>query len=136
MGFKEMYAYLFYIFYKIFDSFKTTRWLMDMKAIVCVFSLEFWILFSGFNYCKYFLHLNYRPHFFTIETLIPFTLLIGLNCLFFLKDDRWKEYVEKFDQLPKEQNTKGRYIVISLTIFLFLNLIFSIYINPPVGGWK
>jgi hypothetical protein len=107
-----------------------------MKAMVCLLSLEFWILLSVYNYFRYLFSFPNQLFLFSMANLVPLALLMGLNWAFFWKDDKWKEYVETFDKLPKEQNTKGRYIVISLTIFLFLNFCFSTYINPPLGGWK
>ena len=136
MGLKKMYYYLFYKFYRLFEAYKTTRWLTDIKAVIVVMSIEVWALFSLQNYYDVLLHQHGKLSFYSFKVLIPFAIIIIINWFAFVHDDKWKEYVYEFDQWPKEKNKKGTWIVAGITLFVFAILVFSFYLNPPPGGWK
>ena len=136
MSLTKMYHYLFYKYYRLFEAFKTTRWLTDTKAVIVVMSIEIWILFSLNNYYDILSHHRGQLNFISFKVLIPFISLILINWYTFLKDDRWKDYVKEFDQWPKRKNIIGGWIIAGVTLFFFANLIFSIYLDPPPGGWK
>ncbi|NQX41295.1 hypothetical protein HQN84_20765 [Pedobacter steynii] len=136
MSLKVMYYYLFYKFYKLFEAFKTTRWLTDTKAIIVVMSIEIWILFSLNCYYDVLSHKRGQLNFISIKVLVPFILLLIIKWFAFWRDDRWKDYVKEFDKWPEEKNNKGGWIVAGITLFFFANLLFSLYLDPPPGGWK
>lgn len=133
---KTMYYYLFYKFYRLFESFETTRWLTDVKAVICIISIEIWILFSLLNYYDVLTHRHIIFSFFSLTVLIPLVILLLIKWVLFWKDDRWREYVKEFDKWPKRKNQIGGWVVAGLTLLIFANLILSLYLDPPVGGWK
>lgn len=114
---------------------KTTTWLSDAKAVLVILSLEIWVLFSLNNYVDIYLKKHGRLSFFSFKVLIPFIILLLIKWLFFWKDDRWKDYVQHFDNWPKEKNDRGGWLVAFVVLFCLANLIFSFYLNPPSGGW-
>ncbi len=71
-----MYYYLFYKYYRLFEAFKTTRWLTDTKAIIVVISIEIWILFSLNCYYDVLSHTRSQLDFISIKVLVPFILLL------------------------------------------------------------
>lgn len=131
-----MYYYLFYKYYRLFEHFKTTRWLTDVKAVIVVISLEIWILFSLNNYWDVLLGRHGELSFFSFKVLVPFLLLMLLKWFAFWKDDRWKEYVNEFNQWSQKTNNQGSWIVACITLLCFANLVFSFYLNPPPGGFR
>ena len=72
----------------------------------------------------------------SFRILIPFIAILLLKWFAFWKDDKWKYYVSEFDQLPKEKNNKGSWIIACIILLCFVNLIFSFYLNPPPGGFR
>jgi len=131
-----MYYYLFYKYYKLFEAFKPKQWTPDISAITLLMSLEIWIFFAANNYYDILSHQHGTLVFFSFRILIPFIIILLIKWLAFWRNDRWKNYIHKFDQLPEETNQTGTSIVTFITIFIFANLIFSFYLNPPPGGWK
>ena len=124
----ETYYYLFYTYYRLFESFKTTRWLTDMKATIAVSSLEIWILLSVQFYYNVLIHKKEMFNFFSFKILTPFIVLFIIKWAVFLKDSKWKKYAAKFDNLPNSQNNKRFWIVGGLTLISFANLIYSLYL--------
>lgn len=136
MSIKESYYYIFYIFYKLFDRFKTTRWLMETKAAIVIAILEVWILFSIINYYDFINGKRVDLAFSSPIILIPFIAIVALKCYLFIFNDTWKVYVKEFDEWPKTKNRRGGWIVVFIVILVISNFIFSFYLNPPPGGLR
>ena len=131
MSLIKMHCYLFYKFYKLFEYFETTRWLTTMKAVIVIYSIEIWLVFSIINYIDYFSGSHGNNSTIYYKTLIPFILMTYFKWIFFWKNNDWKKYVKEFDNLPENINRKGSLMVTLITIISFLNLIFSFFLNPP-----
>jgi len=100
MEIKEVYYYTYYKFYRLFDSFKTTRWLMDMKAMVLLGVLELWLLFSIINYYVFFSGNSIKLTFVSPAFLIPFVLIVCIKWMLFVFNDSWKTYFKEIDSWP------------------------------------
>lgn len=131
-----MYYYLFYKFYRLFEAFRTTRWLTDVKAGGAVMALEILFLFSMNDYYEFMTGKHRRLEMNSKEILIPLSILGIIKWIFFVKDDIWKDYVDKFDAWPKEKNKKGFWVVVGVVVFVIANFIYGIYLNPPPGGLR
>ena len=136
MSITEIYYYLFYKFYKLFAAFKPKIWPADMSAVTVVLSLEICILFSLSNYYDVFIKRQEDLEFLSLKILIPFILILAIKWLAFWRNDKWKDYVSKFDQWSENENSRGTQAVVLLTIIIIANLILSFYLNPPPAGWK
>lgn len=133
MSIVEMYYYLFYKFYKLFDFFKTKGFPPESKAIVMVMSLNLWIILSIFFYYNI---VSGKRGSLILFLLISLLIIIVGNWFIFWRKDKWRKYVTEFDQWPEEKNKQGTWIVAGLTLLLFTNLVFSLYMDPPPGGWN
>ena len=136
MSFVEMYYYIFYKYYKLCMALKPKQWTPEMIAVLImmnligllIFPIQFYYdLFSGTRGIIAFLS-------FKVIAILLFTLIV--QWLAFWRDDRWKQYVERFDQLPPNKNEKGGWIVAVVTILLLANCIVALTLDPPSGGWK
>lgn len=136
MNITEMYYYLFYKYYRLFQTFKPKGWTADMSAVTVILSLEIAIVFSLYNYYAIITQKHQELEFFSFEILIPFFLIIVLKWIAFWRNDKWKDYIFKFDQWSEEENSGGTRAVAWLTILIIGNLVLSFYLNPPPGGWK
>jgi len=141
MSIKQLYSYFFYILYgiwfKIDKSFGATGpFPTKMKALICMFGIEVWLVFSIALYFGYFF--NIHPHivFFSFFGLAPFIILLVMKWFIFEKDDRWENYVKEFNRWSPKKNRAGAWIVIIVILFIVFNFIYSLHLNPPPGGLK
>ncbi len=141
MSIKQLYGYFFYILYRIWlkidKAFGATGpFPTKMKALICMFGIEVWLVFSIALYFGYFF--NVHPHiaFFSFIGLGPFIILLGIKWFIFEKDDQWKYYVKEFDSWPSQKKRTGAWIVIIMILFIIFNFIYSLYLNPPPGGLR
>ncbi len=132
MKIKELYYYTFYKFYRLINSSSVTRGNAKFKAILLLIVIESWVAFSFINYYDL-LVLQKQRHISSalIVSLIGFTWFI--KWLFFIRNDNWIKYVERFDQWPPQKNRKGTLIVMLVITLLTLNFIIPFYLNPPPG---
>lgn len=131
MNTKEMYSYLFYKFYK-FAKWSPSIYPSDTVATLSVASLEIWSLFSLDNYYDIIRGRHGQLSFVSFKVLIPFLTIIFLKFYYFGSSKKWRQYILRYERWPKEKNIKGTWIVVGLTIFIFLNLGLSLYLNPPI----
>ncbi len=141
MSIKQLYGYFFYILYRIWfkidKSFGATgSYPTKMKALICLFGIEVWFVFSIALYFGYFFSIHPHIAFFSFIGLAPFIILLVMKWFVFEKDDRWKNYVKKFDSWPPKKNRAGAWIVIVMILFIIFNFILALYLNPPPGGLK
>jgi hypothetical protein len=141
MSIKQLYGYFFYILYRMWlridKGFGATGpFPTKMKALICMFGVEVWLVFAVALYCGYFFNIHPHIAFFSFIGLAPFIVLLIMKWFIFEKADRWKNYVNEFDSWPPKRNRVGTWIVILLILFIILNFIYSLYLNPPPGGLK
>lgn len=126
---KRAYYYYFYKVYRFIEytseMFGGAFW-TDFKTVVVMVALEIWFVVSFFNYYNVYLN-NVKPLSKTSYIVVAIFFSI-LNYLIFTHTDKWKEYTKRFDELPKEINKKGSWIVFGITLFIICNLIFSFYL--------
>lgn len=141
MSIKQLYGYFFYILYrmwlKIDRAFGATGpFPTKMKALICMFGIEVWLVFAIALYCGYFFNIHPHIALFSFVGLAPFIVLLVMKWFIFEKDDRWKNYVKEFDSWPPKRNRVGTLGVVMMILFVIFNLIYSLYLNPPPGGLK
>jgi len=133
MNIKKAYYYLFYKFYK-FGERSPSSLPSDYTAILAISVLE--VLFLGalkFYYIE-FIDQNNSFEFFSFQTLVPLIAVLLLNYFAFFKNDRWKEYVNEFNQWPRKRNIIGTWIVIGIVVFIIVNMVVAIHIMGQITG--
>ena len=124
----EMYYYFFYKIYSLMEYFKKNDIGNKFRAIIFMTFIESWILFSIYNYLDAILNQHNTIEFWSVR-MIPFLVILLLKWFAFIKDDAWKSYVQKFNDLPPEKNSNGTFIVTSIVVFIFANLVVSCYLQ-------
>jgi hypothetical protein len=132
---KRGYFYLFYKFYK-FSQWSPSIFPSNSVAVLDIMSLELFVLLSMYNYYAILFKQNWYSECLSIEFLAPVLFIPIFNSFIFFKDRKWEDYIKEFDSWPREKNASGTWIVVGIILFIAGNLIFSFYLNPPLGGWK
>lgn len=124
-----MYYYFFYKIYKFLQLSFLTKGNTKYKAVLIIINLEILTVFSFFNYEDVFFKQHVDVNFFSVKVLLPVILLGLIKWFLFSRDDRWMDYVKKFDQWPKKKNRIGTVIVIGIVALLVANFIASVHFN-------
>jgi hypothetical protein len=133
--FKKAYSYLFYKMYKHFES-GPSIWLSDWKASFSILVLEIWLCLSGLNYYSiFFKKAVLSDTILTVSSLCLVVFLAAIKYIAFEYQDRWKKVVNDFDELPKNKNKAGTYIVLTVILIIIANLIFSFFLLSKVD-WQ
>lgn len=112
------------------------KFLTDFKAGIVMIALEFWVVLSIYNYytiiTKQNLYLSFKSPF----VYVPFIIIILLKLRNFTNKNQWEEHHKCFDDLSKEANRKGGWIVFWISALIILNLIFSFYLMMQIDWSK
>lgn len=122
---KRAYFYLFYTFYKWYES-SYFVWASDWKAGISVMLIEVWLVLSIVIYYNVLIDRYFQLDRDVFMSLV-FAIVI-INTKIFTFSDEWKKYVREFDKLPKNINRKWRIITWGVVFLLIINLIFSFYL--------
>ena len=133
MAIKRYYYYLFYKFYK-FGEWSPSSFPSDWTATVAILALEIGFLISLKVYYFDFFNRNDDWNPFSLQTIIPFAGILLLNYLAFLINDKWKTYVNEFEQLPESKNLTGTWIVVGISIFVIVNIVVAFHIMGQITG--
>ncbi len=127
---KNAYYYLFYKIYK-FSEAAPAKWGSDWKAGISIIALEIWFLLALICYYNVLVdrYFQLRKSHFIIAGMI----IIVSNYFAFFYTDVWKDYVKKFDALPKKINRIGSWIVFGIVILVIVNLVFAFYLMSQVN---
>ncbi len=136
MTIKKAYYYIFYKFLRLFEAFEQTKWLSDFKAGLVLYSLEIFFLISLKVYYIDFFNRNEEFEANSVQTIIPFISLLLVNYFAFLYNDKWKSYVEEFDNWPVKRNIIGTWVIVGIVAFVMINLILSFYIMSQIFAVK
>lgn len=123
---KRAYYYLFYKLYKWYEKGPSVWW-SDWKAGISIIALEIWLVASLFIYYKIFFNRYAHLSDSGWELIICALLIIIPNYWVFVHTDKWKDYVQEFDQLPKRTNKIGGWIVFGVVLLIIANLVFAFY---------
>lgn len=124
----RVYYYLFYKLYKFWDKISIPRFWTDFKAGVSIIALEIWILFSIFNSYSIIKNEKIDIEFTNPIIILPLIFIFILNYLCFVHSDKWKEYNEEFDKLPRKKNIIGGIIVWTIIILITVGFWTSAYL--------
>lgn len=129
----KAYQYLFYKLYRFFESSTYSRWWSEWKAYVSMLALSIW-LYSGLETTyHYFFNVPVKSADSSVDLpIILFGFTIGIiNWILFEYQDKWKEIIEEFNNLPKEKNKIGGIIV--WIIIILIILFYWVYSIPLLG---
>ncbi|WP_142688502.1 hypothetical protein [Chitinophaga polysaccharea] len=125
---KNGYKYFFYKMYRFAEKVPSPWW-SEWKAAFYLSIIELMFLMSLEGY----LLIMYRIDIFKIFFNIPLILvLLGLNYMLFLHNDKWKLYIKELDKQSRRQQLIGGLIVWSLVFLIFANLIFMFYLMSRI----
>jgi len=118
---KRGYYYLFYKLYKFWDYVSIPKFATAWKAGLSICILEIWLYFSCLKYYLHSNNLKVQLNFFDSIILFPFILIMGIDYIAFIHYDYvWKKYNEEFDNLPRNRNMTGGFIVWSIIISIII----------------
>ncbi|SKA32726.1 hypothetical protein SAMN04488128_103708 [Chitinophaga eiseniae] len=126
---KDSYYYIFYKFYRFLQLSPLTKGNTKFKAVLFLIIVESWMAFSLINYYD----ILFSKKRGTISSSLTISLIAAIwiiKWFFFIRNDNWRNYVEKFDKWPKAKNRRGTLIVILIVLLLLINFIVSFYLNP------
>ena len=134
MTLKKAYCYLFYQFYRAFETSPVKR-ASEWKASLCITVLIGFLVLAFGGYYTICTKRNIFPGNPLPIAIAIIAVVYGLNYYLFCHNDAWKEYVREFNKWPKRKNNIGR-VIARLVIFLIIaNLIFMFYLMSQVN-WK
>lgn len=130
---KRGYYYIFYKFYK-FGELSPSSFPSDFTATFAIAVLEVLFLIALKFYYIEFIDLRNTFVFASFQTIFPLVLVFLINYFAFLNNDKWKVYVNEFNQWPKERNLIGTWIVAGIVIFIIVNLFVAFSIMSKITG--
>lgn len=132
---KRGYYYFFYQLYRHFEKC-TFVWLSDWKAGMSMIVLEIWLVLSIGIY--YTVKQNIKTELSVKMPIvyIPVIIIIIINYFSFFHTDKWKEYIQNFDNSSQVSKRRGAYIVFAIVLGIILNLIFSFYLLSQMNNRK
>ena len=141
MNIKQLYCYFFYTLYRTWlnvdNAFRATGLFQtSTKALICMFVVEIWLLFSIEIYCDHFLNIHLFISFFSFPILAPAIILLIIKWFIFEKEDKWKSYVKEFNKWPKEKNRLGFWTVGLIILAVLLNFFYAVNLNLQPTGLK
>lgn len=121
----KLYYYLFYQLYKFWEFVSIPKFWSDFKAGISIATLEMWLVAGLINYYRIYIdqEIMLSKNFYVGIAVFVF----GLNYLSFVYTNRWKEYNEEFDQLPRYKNIIGGFIVWIIIILITFSFWTSAY---------
>ncbi|KPE51058.1 hypothetical protein [Chryseobacterium indologenes] len=128
----------YYFFTEIYKSVEYTsdllggKFLTSFKASIVMVALETWWLMSLGAY--YSIHTKTAIELSISMPIIyiPLIIIILFNYLTIDYNSAWKKYNSDFDNLPKNKNRIGSWLVLGIVIFIILNFIYSIYLMSQI----
>lgn len=130
---KNAYDYLFYTFYRFWES-APSKWWSDWKAVVTICVLTGYGLFSVLGLITYYIKVDIIAS--NMIAFIIFPILIyGLNYYYFLWKDKWKERISRFQNLSKSKDRIGIFLTILLTALIAIFFVYSLYLISTVD-WQ
>lgn len=133
MTIKKAYYYLFYKLYKFGES-SPSSFPSNFTATFAIAVFEVLFLITLKFYYIEFIDQSNSFVFLSVETLVPLITVFLVNYFAFLNNDRWKEYVNEFDQWPRNRNIIGTWIVIGIIAFIIVNLAVAFHIMGEITG--
>ncbi len=132
MNIKKAYYYLFYRLYKVTKR-GAIKSLSKFYAGIAIAALEFWLALSVYIY--YTIFINRYAKLPKNSVIVMSLILLLIDYLAFIHNDKWKDYMAEFDNWPKKKNIRGGIIAWGIIIFIIANLIFSFYLMSLIN-WK
>ncbi len=130
---KLAYDYLFFTFYRFWEK-APSRWLSNWKAVISISVLNIFALLSIYGIVMYKLRINLLPNSVTLPIIIAI-IIFGVNYFYFLRQNRWRNKIDKFDAINSFRDKTGILIIISLVVFLVAFLVYSVYLISTVD-WQ
>lgn len=131
---KKAYYYLFYKLYKHYEKGPSV-WMSDWKASFSLDVLIYFIVTSLFIYYKVifnrYIHLSEN----NMEAFLLVITVVLANYFIFHSQNQSKRIIADFDQLPKNKDQTGGWIVFCFVLFVIVNLVFSFYLMSQID-WK
>ena len=132
---RNWHNFLFYCFY-ILDRLIKPQWWSEQKAAFWVCVVDFWIILTIYGYINLLFDngvLDKEAE--NIAVYICMSVLLSFNWYLFLKDNKFKKIISKYDKESKNGGNKKKYYLIVLTLALILLLMsFMFYFTGKASG--
>ncbi|WP_326983450.1 hypothetical protein VUJ46_02575 [Chryseobacterium sp. MYb264] len=131
-----------YFYYKIYKSIEFTSneiggsFLIDWKATLVVDVLIYFIVSASLIYYTIFFDRNIHLNQSNTDVFIIAIPIFLLNYFVFHHQNKWKNIIISFDQLPQKKNVIGGWIVFIIIVFIIGNLIYSFYLMSLIDWSK
>lgn len=130
---KTAYDYLFFTFYRFWEK-APSKWWSDWKSVISICFLTVFGLLSIYGIIMYKLEANLLPKSGVLPIIIA-TSIFGVNYLYFLRQERWRNKIIKFDNINGFKDKIGISIVILFVLALIALLIYTVYLISTVD-WQ
>lgn len=128
-----MYQYLFYILYVSLEKYSSPRFWSEWKAASLLVIFLFSIIYSLILYYTILIN-RYSTLGNNLYFLFSIVVIISvINYFLFIRDNKWKNIIEKFERLPKNKNKIGTIICNLFFIVSIINLIYAFYLFSQVN---
>jgi hypothetical protein len=134
MDVKKAYYYFFYKIYQVTLT-GAIKSLSKFYASLIIMALEFAFLLSLFVYYKIFIDRYAALEVKSFKTLVFAIPIFLLDYFYFIRTDKWKDYIAEFDLWSKRKKRLGSIIVSSIILLIIINLIFSFYLMSRID-WR
>lgn len=130
---KDIYYYVFYSFYKFWESVSYPKIWSDFKAGITISALELFFTYSILLYYRIFF--AKEPNFGKGKAflIIVHILVFAVNAYIFVYSDKWKEAFSKFDKLPSAENEHRHIKVWFVAAAVIVNFIIACNIPHQPG---
>lgn len=126
----------YYLFYRLYLLAKNTPTAFSYSFVAGVFyiALQAWLIVSMTNYYNIFIDRYFRLDFSYIW--VPVLLITSIQIYFFVYRDNWRDYIKKFDALPKKTNLKYGIASWIFFILIIINLLYSYHLMFEIDWSK
>lgn len=128
----KTYKYLFYKLYISLEKYSSPRFWSEWKAGSLLVLLLYSIFHSLILYYEIFIdkYSNFGTNYFVLFIFLALVSIINYNM--FIKNDKWREIVKTFNQIPKKKNRIGGLICILFCMGCIVNFIYAFYLFSQV----
>ncbi|MEO8117033.1 MAG: hypothetical protein ABI653_05235 [Bacteroidota bacterium] len=134
MTFKKAFYYFYYKIYKFAISISDDA-INEWKLSVTILFLEILLIgemFIWYSVATKKIFVVNNP----VYTFFPIVAILAIiNYFVFTYKERWKNYIQEFENYDKKKNLRGSIIVFFVIAIIIFNLIFAFYQMSQID-WK
>jgi hypothetical protein len=131
----KVYYYIFYRFYKLFDS-APSRWWSEGKAGAAMTLMTIFLVFTIEGYYSISTRKNIIPENNGKLIVSVLAFVIGaINYFIFAHNQRWQNIVLDFEKHSESCQRVGKLLFWFVILFLFVNMVYMFYLTSQID-WE